>query len=201
MPNGVTAVQSQMEGEEDKAVPLSPNAPAQPCQPLLDAHMVNGEGARAALGPASPAPDDCDEKASECSGGTLGTGPQLPAAGGTELEAKAQERENNEDSPVEPEQLEPPEQPPKLKVEPGAGRVLCSEPGTGVGTELSLMPLAFPLLLRQLFLLGSFCQCLCWHFRNQNSEGLVAGKADVCACLVGRACFWSGQGRCCTPCV
>ncbi|XP_040834791.1 FYVE, RhoGEF and PH domain-containing protein 4 isoform X1 [Ochotona curzoniae] len=115
VPNGVTAVQSQMEGEEDKAVPLSPDAPAQPCQPSLDAHMVNGEGARAALGPASPAPDDCDEKASECSGGTLGTGPQLPAAGGTELEAKAQERENNEDSPVEPEQLEPPEQPPKLK--------------------------------------------------------------------------------------
>ncbi|XP_058511636.1 FYVE, RhoGEF and PH domain-containing protein 4 isoform X3 [Ochotona princeps] len=111
VPNGVMAVQSQMEGEEDKAVPLSPDAPAQPSQPSLDTHMVNGEGACAALGPASPAPDDCDGNASEGNGGTPGNGPQLPVAGGAELEAKAQEREN-EDSPVEPEQLE---QPPELK--------------------------------------------------------------------------------------
>lgn len=101
--NGVMAAKGQTLSDEDKAALPNAEAPTQPSQPLLDAHMVNGEGDAAAPGPASPAAADCDAMASEDSSGTPGGGSQLPLAGAADLEAKAQERDDGE-SPLDPEQ-------------------------------------------------------------------------------------------------
>lgn len=109
--NGVMAAKGQTLSDEDKAALPDTEAPTQPAPPLLDAHMVNGEGDASAPGPASPAAADCDGIASEDSSGTPGGGSQLPLAGAADLEAKAPERDDGE-SPLDPEQ---PDQPAEMK--------------------------------------------------------------------------------------
>ncbi|KAL2776611.1 FYVE, RhoGEF and PH domain-containing protein 4 isoform 11 [Daubentonia madagascariensis] len=103
--NGIMAAQSQMECEEDKVAPLSPDTPIQTSEPLLDVHLVNGERDETATGPASPTTNDYDGNASDGSCRTPSIGPVLPLEGGTETEAKGQEREDGE-SPLELEQLD-----------------------------------------------------------------------------------------------
>ncbi|XP_045410003.1 FYVE, RhoGEF and PH domain-containing protein 4 isoform X2 [Lemur catta] len=98
--NGIMAAQSQMECEEDKV-----DAPLQTSEPLLDAHLVNGERDEPAPGPASPTTNDCDGNASDGSCRTPSIGPELPLEGGAETEAKVLDRENGE-SPLELEQLD-----------------------------------------------------------------------------------------------
>ncbi|XP_069346163.1 FYVE, RhoGEF and PH domain-containing protein 4 isoform X2 [Eulemur rufifrons] len=98
--NGIMAAQSQMEYEEDKV-----DAPLQALEPLLDAHLVNGERDETAPGPASPTTNDCDGNASDGSCRTPSIGPEFPLEGGAETEAKVLDRENGE-SPLELEQLD-----------------------------------------------------------------------------------------------
>uniref|UniRef100_A0A8C9DL99 FYVE, RhoGEF and PH domain containing 4 n=1 Tax=Prolemur simus TaxID=1328070 RepID=A0A8C9DL99_PROSS len=98
--NGIMAAQSQMECEEDKV-----DAPLQTSEPLLDAHLVNGERDEPAPGPTSPTTNDCDGNASDGSCRTPSIGPELPLEGGAETEAKVLDRENGE-SPLELEQLD-----------------------------------------------------------------------------------------------
>ncbi|XP_049738744.1 FYVE, RhoGEF and PH domain-containing protein 4 isoform X2 [Elephas maximus indicus] len=104
--NGVMAAQNQMECEEDKAAPLSPDTSLQTPVPLLDTNLVNGERDETATGPASPTTDICDGNASDSDCRTPDTGPVLTLEKGTvETDAKVQERENGE-CPLELEQLD-----------------------------------------------------------------------------------------------
>lgn len=104
--NGVVAAQNQMECEEDKAAPLSPDTPIQTSEPLLDLNLVNGERDENTMGPASPTKNDCVENASDSRCRTPSVGPVLLLEEErADTEAKVQERENGE-SPLELEQLD-----------------------------------------------------------------------------------------------
>ncbi|XP_075863605.1 FYVE, RhoGEF and PH domain-containing protein 4 isoform X2 [Microcebus murinus] len=98
--NGIMAAQSQMECEEDKV-----DAPLQTSEPLLDAHLANGQRDETATVPESPTTNDCDGDASDGSCRTPSIGPELPLEGGAETEAKVLDGENGE-SPLELEQLD-----------------------------------------------------------------------------------------------
>ncbi|KAM9672647.1 FYVE, RhoGEF and PH domain-containing protein 4 isoform 1-T1 [Trichechus inunguis] len=104
--NGVMAAQNQMECEEDKTAPLSPDTSIQTSEPLLDTNLVNGERDETATGPASPTTNNCDGNASDSNCRTPNTDPELTLEEGrAEAEAKVQERENGE-CPLELEQLD-----------------------------------------------------------------------------------------------
>lgn len=104
--NGVVAAQNQMECEEDKAAPLSPDTPSQTSEPLLDLNLVNGERDENTTGPASPTKNDCVGNATDSRCRTPSVGPVLLLEEErADTEAKVQERENGE-SPLELEQLD-----------------------------------------------------------------------------------------------
>lgn len=103
--NGVMAAQNQEEREQEKAGTRSPGTPIQTSEPLLDAHLVNGERDASSTGPASPTINDLDGNASDSGRGSLGVGPVLLEDGRADMEGKVQEKENG-DSPLELEQLD-----------------------------------------------------------------------------------------------
>ncbi|XP_053412907.1 FYVE, RhoGEF and PH domain-containing protein 4 isoform X2 [Nycticebus coucang] len=103
--NGVMAAQSQMECEDNKVAALSPDTPIQTSEPLLGAHLVNGEKDETAAAPMSPTTDDRDGNALDGSCRTPSSDPVLPLEGGADIEAQSQEREDGE-SPLELEQLD-----------------------------------------------------------------------------------------------
>ncbi|XP_006902243.1 PREDICTED: FYVE, RhoGEF and PH domain-containing protein 4 [Elephantulus edwardii] len=103
--NGVMATQNQMECEEEKVIPLSPDTSIQTSEPLLDSNLVNGERDETATGPASPTTSNGDGNASDSNCRTPGIDPMFTLEGETETEAKVQESENGE-CPLDLEQMD-----------------------------------------------------------------------------------------------